>query len=336
MSFNDAKSTEATMKPKRFFSLFALAPLALLAGCGGTIALSFSPNWYAKTTSENLTGTYEHLVYDVSFKSSGGDYAVEYSAGSYETTLTDDPSFSMNGKTYAVYHLHTELSLTGRYFYKTEAEQAFEDSMVSDVWFLSAGASLQPLKSEKYIHSTVPAVEPTTQNLTRTFEYTYSVTYSEDRSSAEYTLDIASPEENKGKTQNSVELETDGTFLDNEEIAFALRGIDYSSSSPITFNTIDPQTNRCLGVSGSTPSAEQEAISLLINGEKVEDTITTAHIELRYDIANPGPVRTFVYAAKTSDNENRFRNVLLRFESPIIQSLGTLTYTLKEATFNDK
>ncbi len=325
------------MKPKRFFSLFALAPLALLAGCGGTISLSFSPNWYAKTTSENITGTEEHLVYDVSFKSSGGDYAVEYDAGTYETTLTDDPSFSMNGKTYAVYHLHTELSLTGRYFYKTEAEEAFEDSMISDVWFLSAGTSLQPLRSEKYIHSTVPAVEPSLEKLTRTFEYTYNVTYAEDRSSAEYTLDIAAPEENKGKTQDTIELETDGTFLDNEEIAFALRGIDYASSSPITFNTIDPQTNRCIGVgTASTPTTQQEAISLLINGEKVEDTITTAHVELRYSTTNPGPTRLFVYAAKTSDNDNRFRNVLLRFENPMIQSLGTFTYTLKEATFNDK
>ncbi len=324
------------MKPKRFFSLFALAPLALLAGCGGTVALSFSPNWYAKTTSENLTGTYEHLVYDVTFKSNGGDYAVEYDTGTYETTLTDDPTFSLNGKTYAAYHLHTELSLTGRYFYKNEAEEAFEDSMISDVWFLSAGASLQPLKSEKYVHSTVPAVEPTTENLTRTFDYTYTVAYSEDRSSAEYTMDIAAPEENKGKTQDTIELETDGTFLDNEEIAFALRGIDYTSSTPITFNTIDPQTNRCLSVSGSSPSAEQETVSFSINGETINETIPTAHIELSYNTSNPGPTRTFVYAAKTSDSENRFRNVLISFESPIIQSLGTLTYTLKEATFNDK
>lgn len=336
MSFKE-KPTEANMKLKRFFSLFALAPLALLAGCGGSIALSFSPNWYAKTTSENLTGTNENLVYDVTFKSSGGDYAVEYDTGSYKTTLTDDPSFVMNGKTYAVYHLHTELSLTGRYRYKTEAKEEFEDSMTSDVWFLSAGASLQPLKSEKYFHSTVPAVEPTVEKLTRTFEYTYNVTYAEDRSSAEYTLDITAPEENKGKTQKTVELETDGTFLDNEEIAFALRGIDYSSSSPITFNTIDPQTNRCVGVgTAATPATQQEAISLLINGQKVEETITTAHIELRYSTANPGPARLFVYATKTSDSENRFRNVLLRFENPMIQSLGTFTYTLKEATFNDK
>ena len=59
------------MRKRRLFGLLLLAPLGLLAGCGGPLTLSFAPNWFYNNTIESLGGTNEQLEYEVSFTPSG-------------------------------------------------------------------------------------------------------------------------------------------------------------------------------------------------------------------------------------------------------------------------
>ena len=73
------------------------------------------------------------------------------------------------------------------------------------------------------------------------------------------------------------------------------------------------------------------------DGERVTvSNLAATKVTLRYDGSNSGQAQTLVYARKTDSHSNTYRNVLLRMDVPIVQSLGTLQYTLNKATFTNK
>lgn len=317
------------MKKKRLFGLLLLAPLGLLAGCGGTMTLGFSPNWYYENTTENITGKSERLQYAVTFAPDQSDGVnLEYREGTYVTELSPDTASSM-----PVYRLHSEFNIAGRYTYGSERGDMFEDFMESTVWFTKASEGLHPIKSEKRVHATVPSTEGGTETWFTTYEFTYNVNYAEDLSSAEYTLDITAPESRKRTVTETVKLGGKETFLDNEEIAIALRGLSLPTSA--YFKTIDPQTQRAIGVNVASESVTAP-VSFELNGEHVEESIDAVKVSCTYDAKQRGATRNFVYAARSDDNSKKYRSVLLSFEYDVMYSLGTMTYTLKDATFEDR
>ncbi len=319
------------MKKKRLSALALLAPLALLVGCGGTMTLGFSSNWYYDNTVENPTGKSERLEYEVSFLENATDgVSVHYEKGTYVTELTAETESSA-----LLYRFHTELNITGNYANGGAQGDTFEDFMVSDVWFTRAEEGLRPVKSRKSVHATVPYSSQNDPSWYTTYEFTYGLTYAQDLSDAEYSLDIAAPESRKTSRTGTIELGYEETFLDNEQIPIALRGLNLSSAnSLVPFVTVDPQTQRPVTVKLGAESVST-AVSFELNGEQIEGNIDAVRVSAAYDMAQPGPTRSFFYAARKDENSKKYRSVLLRFENAAMYNLGTMTYTLKKATFND-
>ena len=319
------------MKKKRLAGLALLAPLLFLAGCGGTLTLSFAPNWYYDNTTEYLGEKNETLEYAVTFvQNNGSSPSASYENGTYTTVLTAGSYGSKQ-----VYHYATNFHISGTFGSDADA-YSFEDEMTSEVTFTRAEDGLRPIKSHKEVCATIPYQE--SDNSYDTYKFIYDVTYAEDLSSAEYTLNITAPASAKTETPKTgtVKLDSDETVLDNEQIAIALRGLDLGSANALLpFLTIDPQTQKAVHVQLAGEAVSTSA-SFTINGEKFEGAINAVEVSAQYNANQPGPTRKFVYAARTDEASKKFRSVLLRFENPVMYNIGTMTYTLKNATFNDR
>ena len=346
--------SEDSMKKRRFAALALLAPLAslaLLTGCGGLTPLSLSANWYANTADgKNLSDTYEELEYDVTFAPRGGDYTVDYTLGSYKTTLATE-SYQLSSEiSTPVYHYHTEYSISGHFSYKGVPGLPFDDTATSDVWFMSLDDGFYPIKSEREVHATVPVNNPKVGRFSERYDYKYTLEYDAglktEPKKAQYTLYYFEKDgENEEATvakvdfEKSLKLSGSGTYLDNEQIFFALRGLDMNEK--VTFRSIDPQTLLTSKIAFSEkPSSEKDTVNFTRTvGDKtdtVSTQIETMHVNIAYSTAQPGPTRTLVYAKKTSADNNVYRNVLLKIENPIAHSLGIMTYTLKSAKFSHR
>ncbi len=323
------------MRKRRLFGLLLLAPLGLLAGCGGPLTLSFAPNWFYNNTIESLGGTNERLEYEVTFTPSGIEgTSVSYDKGTYVTTLSAE-SVAQGEKTVLAYRYHTEFKISGKYTNGELESDIFEDSMVSTVWFTKAEDGLRPIKSEKTVHSTVPFTENGSNDWVSAYEFSYTFAYDEGLQNADYTLDIAAPASQKKQESGTIELDFGETFIDNEEIVMALRGLSLSASTAaIPFVTIDPQTRQTVKVGYSVEAQNVAIPAFTCNGELIEGNMDAVQVSCAYSTTNPGPTRRFLYAART-ESSKKYRSVLLRFENPVMYSLGTMTYTLKSATFGD-
>ncbi len=324
------------MRKKHLFGLLLLAPIGLLAGCGGTLTLSFSPNWFYNNTIESLGGTNERLEYEVSFAPSQIEgINVSYNNGTFVTTLTAE-SIAQGEKTVLAYRFHTELNISGKYINGSEESDPFEDYMVSTVWFTKAEDGLRPIKSEKTVRATVPFTEKDSDAWVMTYEFGYNFAYDEELRNAEYTMEITAPAPRKKQENGTVKLNPGETYIDNEEILMALRGLSFSASaSPVPFVTIDPQTKKTVKVNYSAEARNVAIPSFTCNGERIEGSIDAVQVSCNYNANHPGPTRSFLYAARTDENSKKYRSVLLRFENPVMYSLGTMTYTLTNATFGD-
>ncbi len=323
------------MKKKRLLWLPLLAPFALLVGCGGSMKLGFSPNWYQDNTVENVLGKDETLVYEVTFRPAETDdgVRVNYGTGSYVTTLTAE-NYSTESETVQAYHFHSRFDISGYYERGSERGEAFDDSMESDVWFTRTSEGFRPLKSQKTVHATVPYSEQGSDEWSTPYVFTYDMNYATDVSEVEYKLDITLPEAHKRTTEGKIELDNDYSVLDNEQIVMGLRGLSLSASNTnYAFETVDPQTQQAVSVN-TAAEAQTTAVSFTLGDEKVETTLDAIQFTCTYASSHSGPSRKFLYAARTDESTYRYRSVLLSFENPVMYNLGTMTYTLKKATFN--
>ena len=326
---------------KRNFACLALAlPLFAFAGCAGaTPRLALSANWYAATnTTNSITDTYEKLEYEVTFESAGSDaYSVSYDTGTYTTEL-EDVNVTVGDEVKPAYHLTTELRITGRFTVNGETGANFTDVVTSEVWFLDVTTELQPIRSVKKVLSHSPYATGTpgsVENACITYEYTYTTEYNADCTQATITIEYAQPEELE-TVEKVVSLSGDGSFLDNETILFAMRGV--STSSAASFRTINPVTQQQSGIGMSAaPSVTERSPEFSVNGaESAAHKMNIYTFSLSYSGNNSGQAQEFAYAAKTDGSTNTYRNVLLEMSVPVLGSLGTLTYKLKSATFNNK
>lgn len=333
------------MKKKRFAGLLVLAPMCLLAACGGGVsALTITPNWYSDTTTGSIEETSEELEYKVVYSKPTNkeqEYYVEYDEGTYVTKLSSLAySYSGDGgKTETVYSYSTELNISGRYIYKNKS-QKFSDCVTSHILFRSAKNDLIPLSSSKNIKSTNAVSKPNDNVLCEEFTEAYTITYntaasaSEELSLATVHNDAPQEGESESAEDTEVKLKYKGTFLDNEEILFAFRGL--SMDEAVSFSSINIQDFSVIGVEFTgVPTDENVTISdLIINGETVSKEIGAKVVKFRYDSPQPGATRTAYYAAKTDAKKNEYRNVMLKYYDPLPDNGGSFEYTLKKATFH--
>ena len=330
------------MKKIRLAGLLLLAPLTLLSACSGGTPLSFTANWYRNTAlGGSVNDTLEELTYEVSFTPAENDssFSVEYDTGTYTTRLINANIALSDGSTKEGYIYTTELTISGRYRLGSEVSEDFSDRVSSSVSFLPVTDGLKPVKSEKEVLSTSPIVSlpETLEGAIETYHYTYDVSYDAALTTATAVYTDLNAETPAPETR---EYAIDGTttYLDNEQILFALRGL--SLSSVATFRTVNSVmgivTEVSTGTSTTGPTSLKESVDFTMDGTAVKTEIDAVQVPIIYQSTPSGQQPDLVYAATTDTNNNPYRNVLLRMEVPVLQSLGTLVYRLKEATFTTK
>ena len=352
------------MKKKRLFALLACAPLAVLCACGGGVrSLALSANWYKGAMQKQITDIDERLEYTVTFRDEveGNGYHASYQEGSYVTELTTtDQVEGHEGQ--KMYVLRTRFEISGKFLYGDHESEPFTDHTYSEVYFFGVDDHtnpLRPLKSYKHISSHAPVANPSETTLYTPYHYEYSFDYSETLDTAKYSITTLPalegefcphPAENDATpSEYDIKLTGSGTYLDNEQIFFALRGLELNEA--VSFRSVDPQTRLCTVLTfPSVPTSvdlnagsedPENTISFdILNAdgtvaETVNGTVRANVATLRYSASQPGPERKLTYAALTQENNNKYRNVLLKIENPIAQSLGYMTYSLKRARFSE-
>ena len=326
------------MKIKRLAPLALALPLALVCACSSVASLTFGAYWYGDTTNSNIfSGETETLEYAVSFvPAETADLRLSYE-GTYTMRLSDENRL-VDGASVPCYHLSTELNVRATFTLGDES-RTFEDSAVSDVYFLSVAEGLRPLESIKTVTSTSPLnAHPSSLDKDiayHTFRYATHVTYNADLSSAAFKLDNLDSDADDDNEAVTISLGNKGSYLDNEQLLFALRGLDMSSSE--SFRSINPTKRLEEKIAFSdTPAAVLQHMNFTLNGEAIDADIEARKVSLSYQSEAPGQPQTFVYATHSSAAGNRYRHVLLTYEAPAAQSVGTVVYTLKSATFTTK
>lgn len=334
------------MKKKLFAGICLALGITTLAGCSqASQKLQFNTNWSLNTMNDTPISTAEVLTYDVNFVASsfmqGEHFSVEYckdidgktQLGSYVTTL--------EGKD-GGYLYTTTLSVPVRYSFGGETA-VFTDTMTSVVEFKSAKHGLTPISSTKTVISHSPRnVEPTSlSGCYIDYQYTLTTTYNSDCTAGE-TLMIDNSQNgtlyNKdiypsGK-KSSFEIDiTKYSYLDNEQLLFALRGLSNTAiSTTKSVNVYNASLDMVQLVTMTPSSSDSDKYGFTINGTKLADDVAIDYTPVT--IALPkGATQTLHYASTTDDANNIYRNVLLYMRTPVAYSIGYLEYTLKDAVF---
>ncbi len=324
------------MKKIKIAAVLLLVPVAALCACTGASSLSFTANWYKNTSITNPSDTYEKLEYKVTFNASSASLplSVEYDEGTYVTELKNEMITLSDGTTAEGYVYTTRLTISGRYSLNGETGETFNDSLSSVVKFLSVNKNLCPVESETVVRTTSPVNTSANSfdDAIYAYNYTFAVAYDAELTTASTTYTEIDPETNTSYSpiEKDYDISGDGTYLDNEQIAFALRGLNLSSSGSFrSLNTVMKSTQTV----SYSPEAVTETVDFEADGEQVSADISAYSVTVSLPA---GQSKTAVYAATTDRSSNAYRNAMLRLESPVIGSLGTLVYTLTKAEFSAK
>ena len=324
---------------KKFLAVFSLAmSAAMLASCSGiSKKVKFSENWYKDVTSSIVAGVSEKLVYSVSCKHNEEitetQYrSMRYGKGSYETELKTE---TLDGE--IVYHYTTKLEMPISYKCYTDGKsEDFTDVVTSEVWFKSATSALEPIKSVKSVVSHSPTMDGEFTSLDvcyNYYNYTVETTYTDGKSGKCVVTDLTATENNVKEVSFS-EYNDDYTTVDNEQLLLAVRAME--SLSACTLNVFNSSWGTSLPVSVSIGTADSQAFDLTIDGTAYEQkSIRYVPVTIKLDTTNPGSQQDIWVAEKANSTNNANRNVILKIETEIFYSVGTMTYELISADFID-
>lgn len=330
------------MKKIRLTGLLVLVPMALLCSCGSVSELSFTANWYRDTMNKHPSNTYEKLEYEVTFTAptTTGNISVDYDKGSYTTELKNETLTLSDGSAKEGYVYTTELAVSGRFTVNGVTGETFQDSVRSTVKFLPVDDGLQPVESVKTVRSTspmtaTPTESATVETTTETFYYTYAVKYDAKLEKAEVTYtDLTQTAETYTPKVSEVSVNGESTYLDNEEIAFAMRGLNLAAGG--SFRSINPVNNLVQTLNVSATAIADYAVGFELDGTRTENNVNVYSATVAYKTTSSGQPQTLIIAATTDASNNTYRNVVFSMEVPIYWSFGTLKYTLVRAQFTAK
>ena len=269
------------MNRKSIFSCVALILTAsFLTACAGTSQkIIFSSNWQLDNTVQQNEFS-EKLEYAVTFEKGTpihDDYSLDYTNGTYTTSLTTE---QLNGRT--IYAYETKLQIDVVYQFGAEIMQ-LTDSVHSLVKFEKTDKALRPISSHKEVYSNSPANGATAiENCYQLFHYSVDILYNEDYS-GEATIKSLT-EENTEERTNSFKVNTEKyTCLDNEQLLFALRGINPSLSTTAKFNVYSPYVKATQSVKATFATEEGMDFSFLKNSVAVKETIQYYPVSVALD-----------------------------------------------------
>ena len=320
------------MNRKSIFSCIALLLTAsCLTACANTNQkVVFSSNWQ-NDNIVSINDLTETLEYDVTFEksSAANEYQIDYTNGKYTTLLKME---QLGDRT--IYAYETTLTIDVTYEFNQESV-SFSDRVYSLVKFEKADKALRPISSHKEVFSHSPEKSPQTLEACYTLlDYVVDVTYHEDYSGSSVFILKNGTETNE--YQHSFQMDTDKfTCLDNEQLLFALRGVNPSLTTSPKFNVYNPAMEMTQLVNGTFAAETAADFTFTRNGETVKRTISYFPVSIVLNGKNSGATQKVWIAKNTNIQNNTYRNVILKMEMPVYYSLGTLVYTLKSATFSN-
>lgn len=329
------------MQIKKLISAVALTLCAVtLTACSGANKVSFDANWYYDTTSNLITGNSEEkLTYAVTYDKSEGLYSefyeMNYSDGVYETSLK-----TIEAEGEAIYEYTATLTLNVSFtLVKTgEVSETFTDQMSSVVRFKSVSGGLSPIYSKKttVCHSPNGVKAAVLTDCYTYYHYDVETVYKNGKGTATITdyeknfLKGNKDEATAYHTHNFKASGGDYTYLDNEQLLFALRGMP-AASNKVTIHNPLIKANQTISV--STEKAKGGEFTFTLDGSDAKKAINYVPFSVSISSDNPGATQT-VWIAKTEDPlKNTYRNVILRLETPIAYGAGSLVYELTSAEF---
>ena len=354
------------MKSKKFIALAcALASTTVLVACSGEQKINFTANWQSNTTGTEFSNlSTEQLSYDVTFDEGknmfADSYSVSYENGKYETKLTgvtkakateeienfellqgEEKNLRGTISTDKLYRYETTFSIDVQYVLKKtgETSETFTDSVKTVAYFKGAANGLTPIYSHKELICKSPVGSDVSKlnqcyvsyHLTTDIDYTAKKAASTIRDYEGTYLRKEKDAEFAEKTSTFTPSSEDYTYLDNEQLLFAIRGMGTSATSFSVYQAPE-RTKKKIDVTVGKKTGYTVKAGIL--GEKEKNVHYRAYT-LTYDSANPGGAQVAWIANTTDADDNTNRNVMLRLETPLGYNIGSLVYTLKSAKFLD-
>ena len=318
------------MKRKSILSISALMlGASMLTACSSTNnKVSFRDYWYHD--ADIPTTPTEVLTYDVAFEKGAGlsdkNFEVDYSNGVYVTSFSKTTE---NGKEF--YRLQSALTIDVTYTYNGE-NVTFTDVVYSCADF-EKNVSLTPIQSHKEIVSHSPMRTAYSLDTTySTVNYVVDVVYN----GAGGTAVVDNLEDDKPAAERTFKLDDadEYTYLDNEQLLFALRGIDATQTSSPIFLVYSPFSQTAQKIQASYGSkVSGEKFTFKQNGEDTakDRNFDYYNVTLALQQENSGTSQTLKIATNSNSKNNLSRNLILEMEVPLSYNLGALTYTLNSA-----
>ena len=327
------------MKKKTIVAITALlVGTTLFTSCNNASQkVQFSEYWHKDMNSPAET-VLEELAYKVETTQSTSTEQVNYSAnysGTYTTKLEKDAE---NNYVYT-----TNLSVTAVYDYKTGKSPALEDSVKSTVVFQNTANALKPIRSEKEIVSHSPVNGDIDENTDFNAWKMHNKFVVDYKTNTATIYDLCKTENERGyKTTDEIEINDKDakkySYLDNEQLLFALRGINPdTTTSPIflVYAPFSETVQQIKATIGALEIADSFTFQSVDENKEIKESISYYPITLSVNAKNTGASHKAWIAKRTDANNNKFRNVMLKYEMPISYSLGTIVYTLTQANFID-
>ncbi len=319
------------MRKRKIYTSIACALLcaSTLTACAGIdYTVPLTDYWYDHyaTTPEVVEET---LVYKVTFEASSSlskqEWSVSYNEGTYTTHLTKNKD---NG----TFVYETLLEISGKYSYGVDASHEFTDVVKSTVIFNDK--SKAPIYSVKEVLSTSPVNNPTA-------EYYYAETQNKVETTYEADLSkgtcVVTDLKNNTSSTSTFEIDDKYTYLDNEQLLFALRGLNQKSSP--SFYVYAPFSRKVQTVQATFNTLKtDETFSFTMAGEEDATQLKAIPfypITLGIDDKHSGAPQTIWLAEMSNPQKNTYRNVILQMSVTIAYNVGTFTYSLVNADFID-
>ncbi len=314
----------------------AVSSLLLFASCG-EVRTSFSSNWYANTAlSTSIGDTFETLTYTVSYEKGSNEYAqVSYENGVYTTTLTNAIYDWEDGSHDNVYVYKTQLTLDVTYTVAGKSE-SYRDEISSVSVFRTVNENLRPVYSEKTVraHSLLRSNPIDFDQDVGAYHYSLRTTYNKDVTKAKLVYTDLSDDSQK-VTEHKID--DNYTYLDNEQLLFAIRGMNIAASASETVNVLNTSRGIVQPVKITNSAVATMTPAFTVNGKKVEEeSIAYNQLSVAIDDLQSGVAQTCYYAKTVSQTANTYRNVMIVNRSVLPYNMGTLVYTLDDANFTDK